>query len=121
MTRPVAVLILLGCVVGTTGCGGGSKDGPPIPDSLLVDVLVDVYSATARAHLESLNADSARAEAVARFGLDTADLTRTLNYFAENPDSASKFYQGALDSLVRIQRELRSRPEADSLALHLRG
>lgn len=120
--RPVvAVLILAGVTVAGTGCGDRSGARRDIPDSLLVGVLVDVYSATARAHLEGTDPKVARAEAVARFGLDTLSLNRTLDYFAENPDSAAPVYQRALDSLIVHRRNLRSAPDLDSLEAHIRG
>ncbi|HEX9658807.1 MAG TPA: hypothetical protein VGA18_00840 [Rhodothermales bacterium] len=118
--RPAVVALLLGGVV-LSGCESKGSAGPGIPDSLLVDVLVDVYSATARAHLDGTDPDSARVEAMAHFGLDTVALNRTLHYFAENPDSAATVYQRALDSLIVFQRNLRSAPELDSLARHIRG
>ena len=119
MKSAVIVLMLGGVVL--AGCGGNGSAGTGIPDSLLVDVLVDVYSATARAHLDGTDPDSARVEAMAHFGLDTVALNRTLHYFAQNPDSAATVYQRALDSLIVVQRNLRSAPELDSLARHIRG
>jgi hypothetical protein len=92
-----------------------------VPDSLLVDVIVDVYTATARAHLEGTDPKQARVEALEPFGIDTATLNRTIDYLTDEPDSAAAVYQRALDSLVVIQRELRSLPERDSLAGVIRG
>jgi len=116
-----AVIVFMLDFVVLTGCGANGSASPGIPDSLLVDVLVDVYSATARARLDGTNPDSARVEALAHFGLDTVSLNRTLHYFAENPDSAATVYQRALDSLIVVQRNLRSAPELDSLSRHIHG
>lgn len=116
-----AVVILICLGMSAFGCGDNNAEESPIPDSLLVGVLVDVYSATARAHLDGTDASMARVEALARFGLDTTDFNRTLTFLAENPDSAASVYQRALDSLIVVEQDLRSAPDLDSLQKHIRG
>lgn len=116
-----AVLVLSLAVAAGGGCTGSEPAGATVPDSLLVDAIVEVYSATAKAHLEGTDADSARFEAAKRLGIDTATFNRTIEYLAENPDSASAVYQRALDSLVMLERSLKATPNLDSLRSHVRG
>ena len=120
--KTIAVSCIVGSILlGTTGCGDHSRTSEGVPDSLLVDVIVEVFAATARAELDGTDSGVARQEALARFGLDTAALSQTLKVLAEDPDSAAVVYQRALDSLVVIQRNLRSPPVLDSLARAVRG
>lgn len=116
-TFSVLVLVMLT----SAGCGTDNTGNPGVPDSLLVGVIVDVYAATARAHLDGTDPGLARAEVMERHGLDTMVLNRTLEHLIENPDSAAAVFQRALDSLIVIQRNLRSEPELDSLKKHVRG
>jgi hypothetical protein len=108
---PVLTLVAL-----VAACGDNAANRERIPDSLLVDVLVEVYTATAKAHLEGTDPELARVEAIRQFGIDTVVLNRTIDYLAENPDSAAVVYKRALDSLIVEQRELRSIPVRDSLS-----
>ena len=102
-------------------CAGSDSGRTAVPDSLLVDVLVAVYTATAKAHLDGTDPKVARAEAVKPFGIDTAALDRKLEYLADNPDSASVIYQMALDSLVVVERKLKTPLTLDSLRRGVRG
>ncbi|MGA7306329.1 MAG: hypothetical protein WBW88_15735 [Rhodothermales bacterium] len=117
--RRIGVAFFLAVAGG--GCAGNGASGPTVPDSLLVDAIVAVYSSTAKAHLEGTDPDSARFEAARRLGLDTATVNRTIEYLADNPDSAAAVYQRALDSLIMIERDLKAAPDLDSLKAHIRG
>lgn len=121
MRTILAVLSLPLLALTAGGCTSDRPTGPTVPDSLLVAAIVDVYSATARAHLEDTDPDSARYEAARRLGLDTATVNRTIEYLAQNPDSAAAVYQRALDSLVMLERDLNAAPSLDSLRRHIRG
>lgn len=120
MTRFGSRFAALLLALSTSGCIGGGVDQTGISDSLKVAVLVDVYTATAKARLDGTDPESARIGALSRHHLDTLSLNAMIDYFAENPDSATDLYQQALDSLVILQREMKSSSELDSLAARLR-
>jgi len=121
MKTTIFACIVGAIVLGAIGCGSPAQTSGGVPDSLLVGVIVEVFSATARAELNGTDPGIARQEALAKFGLDTMALSQTLKVLAEDPDSAAVVYQRALDSLVVIQRGLRSVPELDSLSRAVRG
>lgn len=87
-----------------SGCGpdGGALSGRP--DSLMVEVLVEVHLADARARVTGEPADSLRAEALGRYDLDTLAWRRMLAYYAAHPHEYLPLYDDALDRLLREQR-----------------
>lgn len=87
-----------------SGCGSNGGASSELPDSLMVEVLVDVHLADARAHVTGEPADSLRAEALGRYNLDTLDLRRMLEYYAGHSDEYLPLYDDALDRLLREQR-----------------
>jgi len=121
MKATLSAAVLGAILLGATGCDDRAQTSGGVPDSLLVDVIVEVFAATARAELNGADPGSARQEALSKFGLDTAVFRQTLRVLAEDPDSAAVVYQRALDSLVVIQRNLRAVPELDSLSRAIRG
>ncbi len=99
--RPLLValpaLLLAGCDEGAVGSD--------LPDSLLVEALVETHLAAARAERTGADADSLRAAALDRLGLDTAAVARALDAYADRPDEYAELYGRALDRLLRGEAE----------------
>lgn len=93
-------LALVGLLL-AMGCSSGEPAAPALPDSAFVGVLVDVHLADARAAHTGEPADSLRAAALDRHGLDTLAFRRALAYYAEHPDAYAPIYDEALDRLLR--------------------
>lgn len=91
--RAVALVLLI------TACGN-STEAPTAPDPALVAALVDLHLADARAETTGENRDSLRAAALARHGLDTTSVHRTLDRLAERPEEAALLFQHVTDSLT---------------------
>ena len=104
-------LALVG-LLGVAGCSPGEPAAPVLPDSAFVDVLVDVHLADARASHTGAPADSLRAAALARHGLDTTAFRRALDHYAENPDAYAPLYDEALDRLLRREEAGAGEPES---------
>ena len=95
----VAVAVVAGLVAGCDGSPDG--DGPDV-DSTLVDALVEVHLADARAALSDSTGrggDSLRAVALAAHGLDAASLERALDRLARDPDRAEATYAAVTERL----------------------
>lgn len=120
MTWRAGILLTIAAPCLLTGCGTGDRSVQGVPDSLLVDAIVGVYTASARARLEGTDPAVARAEVLAGIGLDTMRFNRTLDDLAASPDSAAAVYQRALDSLVVSERNLKSGATRDSLEMQIR-
>lgn len=102
--RALVGLLLVGPLL-AAGCSPGEPAGPALPDSAFVDALVDVHLADARASHTGEPADSLRAAALTRHGLDTLAFHRALGHFAEHPDAYAPLYEEALDRLLRWEGE----------------
>ena len=86
------------------GCGTDSPSAPDLTDSLMVDVLVEVHLADARASQTGEPRDSLRAAALAAFGTDTVAFHDALDYYAHHPEAYQPLYDRALDRLLNEQR-----------------
>ena len=96
--------MIVGLALGIVGCGASGGNPSGVSDSLMVDVLVDVHLADARASMTAEAEDSLRAEALGRHGLDTLEFRRLLDYYAEHAGEYLPLYDAALDRLHLIQR-----------------
>lgn len=96
--------VLIGLALCFAGCGSQGGVPPDLSDSLVVEVLIDVHLADARASATGEPADSLRAEALAPHGLDTLRFRQMLDYYAARPEEYLPLYDDALDRLLREQR-----------------
>ncbi|MEM1042524.1 MAG: DUF4296 domain-containing protein [Bacteroidota bacterium] len=102
--RPSSVLCLLSSALFLTACGAEQPTAPSLSDSLMVDVLVEVHLADARAAHTGESRDSLRAAALAPFGLDTLAFRQALDYYAQHPGLYAPVYTRALDQVIRERR-----------------
>ena len=108
MTGLRSALTVPATLLALTGCGGeAGGDAELAVDSLLVEALVDLHLADARAALDSLGpgaADSLRHAALAAHALDSAALSHRLGALAEAPDVARATYDAVDDRLAEERR-----------------
>jgi hypothetical protein len=96
----LALLALL-----TAGCDAEVPSEPGVSDSLMVEVLIGVHLADARASRTGEPRDSLRATALTALGTDTAAFHRALDYYAHHPDAYQPLYDRALDRLLDERRQ----------------
>jgi len=97
-----ATLAAAPLAAGLAGCGAG--DRPPrgvLADSTLVEVLVGVHLAAARAAHTGEPAESLRVAALAHAGTDTTALREALNAYAQRPAALVAVYDRVLDRLAQ--------------------
>lgn len=84
-----------------TGCGALTGDEPPVADTTLTSVLVELHLANARAGLESAPAlpPGTRDSILARHGLDEPTLETAMDYYTEHPQAYVDLYDVVLDCL----------------------
>jgi hypothetical protein len=70
----------------------------------MVEVLIGVHLADARASHTGAPRDSLRAAALAALGTDTAAFARALDYYALHPEAYQPLYDRALDRLLDERR-----------------
>lgn len=106
MERSLCGLLAALAVVGlTTGCAQ-VRSGPPVADSTLVAVLVDLHLLEGRASAslpDSIRADSTfavdRSEILRRHGVDSATFARTLDYYRDRLPAYRRIYDRVIDRL----------------------
>jgi hypothetical protein len=100
--RPrLGLAVLLGAVV-LAGCD--PRERPPrgvLPDSVLVEALVGVHLAAARASHTGEPVDSLRAAALGRVGTDSVALRQALDAYARRPEALVALYDRVLDRLAQ--------------------
>jgi hypothetical protein len=97
--------------LGVVGCATERTGAPALGDSLMVDVLVEIHLADARASHTGEPRDSLRAAALAAFDTDTVAFHDALDYYAHHPDAYQPLYERALDRLLNEQRSAAPPPE----------
>lgn len=99
MRRVLPLLALL-----TAGCDTEAPREAGLNDSLMVEVLIGVHLADARAEQTGEPRDSLRAAALADLGTDTAAFSHALDYYARHPEAYQPLYDRALDRLLDERR-----------------
>ena len=97
-------LLLLALLILAAGCDPGVPAEPGLTDSLMVEVLIGVHLADARAAHTGEPRDSLRAAALAEFATDTVAFERALDYYAHHPEAYQPLYERALDRLLDERR-----------------
>ena len=106
--RAFSVVILASGLL--VACGGGTSDEDlvPEPDSLLVEALVTLELAEARAASMDENRDSLRTEAYTLItrstDLDSAAVTEAVAQAAQAPETAALLFERVADRLAAEQR-----------------
>jgi hypothetical protein len=102
----LSVLSVLLLTLLTAGCDAEVPGEPGVSDSLMVEVLIGVHLADARAAQTGEPRDSLRAAALDALGTDTAAFGRALDYYAHHPDRYQPLYERALDRLLDERRRV---------------
>ena len=100
--RPISALLLLLVVVGA--CSNPIAETPPVQDSVMVDVLVDLHLAERRHALEQDVGRPLRDSILTRHCLDADAYAEAMQYYAAHPDRYAALYGDVVDRL-RAARE----------------
>jgi hypothetical protein len=107
MTR-FGSLLLTACLCTallTGGCSGFTEPPPPMADSTLAVVLVDLHLAKARAEHEGTRI--ARDSVLRHHGVRPPVFEETLDYYVRHPNAYATIYERVIDSLRSLQSGLR--------------
>lgn len=97
-----AALLCLGVVF--TACSNPIAESPPVSDSTMVEVLVDLHLATHRYALERDVPPSLRDSILMHHGVDTARYAEAIAFYAAHPKRYAEVY-GDLTDRLRAARE----------------
>lgn len=106
--RPTQLCTLVVLVIGLSACTEPLKHSQRIPDSVYVDLLVDLYLVDAR-HQEGLPPDTTlRSAILSAHNISEDQLASTTQYFVENRDAFEVIYDKVIDKLNEEQSRLRN-------------
>ena len=91
--------ILLVGVLTLSACSAITSEEPPIADSTMVEVLIELHLADARLELQYNLAPAVRDSILFKDGLDEQHFRAILDYYADNPEAYSALYTTVLDRI----------------------
>ena len=89
-----------------SACSAFTSDEPPISDSTLVEVLIELHLVSARLELQYDHQPAARDSILFIYGLDAQRFEDIMAYYADHPEAYSAIYTTMLDriSAERLQQ-----------------
>lgn len=106
-----ATLALLGALL-LVAAGGCQNGAPPVDESTMRTVLVDLHLGQARPNAPAVDARPPPDSLLARHGLSRAQFEAAHAYYAERPSVYRDIYQEVVDSLRAIQGDVAGLREA---------
>ncbi|MES3629134.1 MAG: DUF4296 domain-containing protein [Longimonas sp.] len=100
-----AALALLGALL-LVSAGGCQNGAPPVDESTMRTVLVDLHLGEARPNAPAVDARPPPDSLLARHGLSRAQFEAAHAYYAERPSVYRDIYQEVVDSLRAIQGDV---------------
>ncbi|WP_456424510.1 DUF4296 domain-containing protein [Rhodocaloribacter sp.] len=101
-TRPVRGRLTLAVLLLATvlpACSSFSSPEPPVADSTLVEVLIDLQLASARSDLYRDVPPGTRDSVLADHGLTEADFEAAMRYYSEHPEAYVEIYTTVLNRI----------------------
>jgi len=96
-TRCISVVRLL-LLVAVVGCAD-PREEPPLADSTMVEVMIDLHLAVARAEVTQQVPAGIRDSIFTTHAVDSSAYARTIWHYAQNPDKYEHIYGEVLDRL----------------------
>lgn len=94
----VALVAALG-LAALGGCSALTSETPPLSDSTMVEVLIELHLAQARQKLHGDLTPARRDSILAAYDLDQEAFDAAMTYYAEHPAELAEIYRRALDRL----------------------
>ncbi len=96
-TRRTLLAVLLAAML--PACSSFSTPEPPVADSTLVEVLVELQLVSARSDLYRDVPPGTRDSVLVRHGLTKADFEAAMRYYSEHPETFVEIYTNVLDRI----------------------
>lgn len=104
--------ILLGFLLVGTACSTITAEEPPVADSTLVRVLVEVHLAAARAEVSRDLTLEQRDSLLRAHGLDRARFEAAMRYYSQRPEAYLHLYDQVIQQLEQAQQQRPAPPGA---------
>ena len=96
---PFLKYILLAALLTLSACSAITSEAPPIADSTMVEVLIELHLAEARLDLQYDLVPAVRDSILFKHGLDEPRFLAILDYYADHPEEYSALYTTVLDRI----------------------
>jgi hypothetical protein len=93
----VAACLLL--CTGLPACSAIGSEERPVPEETLIEVLIELHLAGARAGADLDVPPGLRDSILTRYGLDDASFAQGMEYYVQRPDDYAALYNTVLDRL----------------------
>lgn len=103
-TGPGATLLLALAIGLLPACSALNDDPPPLADSLMVDLMMDLHLAKARGELFQDVPPGTRDSVLARHNLDRARYEAIMDYYVDHPEAYLNLYNQLLDEINQERR-----------------
>lgn len=97
------------------GCVG-SEERRPVPDSTMVDLLIELHLSVARAEFTNEIPPDIRDSIFTAYDVDSTTYAQAITYYAEHPDEYAEIYSRVLDRLNSERHPLGQASENNSAA-----
>ncbi len=106
LTQRLASGALVIGLLALSACSAFTSDEPPISDSTMVEVLIELHLVNARLELRYDRQPAVRDSILFKYGLDAQRFQDVMAYYADHPEAYSAIYTTMLDriSAERIQQ-----------------
>jgi len=94
------------------GCSSGTTRPPPLPDSTLSRVLVEMHLLSARASRGEGLPPGAPDSLLRHYGLERRDVEEALRYYSRRPARLNEIYDAVIDTLGALEQRTRYRQTA---------
>ncbi len=85
-----------------------APDAPPVPDSVMVEVFIELYLLQARVEVLHEDETARRDSILLHYGLDRQTFEAQMTYYAEHPEVYMDVHTEALDKLSSERYETNS-------------
>ena len=96
---PFVKYLLLPALLFVSACSAITSEEPPISDSTMVEVLIELHLADARLDLQYELVPAVRDSILFKHGLDEQRFLAILDYYADHPEEYSALYTTVLDRI----------------------
>ena len=107
------VVLVLALLLFQAACGK-PEEASPVPDSTMVDMLIELHLSVARAEVTNSVPANIRDSILTAYEVDSTAYAEAVTYLAEHPDKYAEIYSRVLDKLNSERIPLGFAPEAET-------
>lgn len=107
------LFLLVGGILGSTGCSSFTGEEPPLADSTFTRLLTDLHLTTVRGDRFTRKPPALTDSVFAFHGVRREAFDATLRYYSRRPDAFAALYTAVIDTLNAIRSQPRQQSPPD--------